>query len=207
MSFYEKYVLPKVLNCTCGSKPIKLQREKIVPLAYGKVLEIGIGSGLNIPFYNHSVIDEFHALEPSKELCEMAIEVAQQNNVEVKLHQCGAENIPLPENYFDTVLITYTMCTIPDVLKANKEILRVLKKEGRLLFCEHGLSPDIKIANWQSRLNFLWGKIAGGCNLNRDIPALIESSGFKIIELEEMYLPSTPKFAGYNYWGTAYKDH
>ena len=191
MNFYEKYVLPKVLNCTCGSKPIKLQREKIVPLACGKVLEIGIGSGLNIPFYNHSMINEFHALEPSKELCEMATEVALQNNVEIKLHQCGAENIPLPENYFDTVLITYTMCTIPDVLKANKEILRVLKKEGKLLFCEHGLSPDIKIANWQSRLNFLWGKIAGGCNLNRDIPALIESSGFKINELEEMYLPNT----------------
>ena len=184
MNFYEKYVLPKVLNCTCGSKPIKLQREKIVPLANGKVLEIGIGSGLNIPFYKYSQIDEFHALEPSKELCGMATEVAQQNNVEVKLHQCEAENIPLPENYFDTVLITFTMCTIPDVIKANKEVFRVLKKEGKLLFCEHGLSPDIKIANWQSRLNFLWGKIAGGCNLNRDIPALIESSGFKINELE-----------------------
>ena len=205
MNFYEKYVLPKVLNCTCGSKPIKLQREKIVPLAYGKVLEIGIGSGLNIPFYNHSMIDEFHALEPSKELCEMAIEVAQQNNVEVKLHQCGAENIPLPENYFDTVLITYTMCTIPDVALSNSEIIRVLKDDGKLLFCEHGLAPDKNIAKWQKRINPLWSKIAGGCNLNRDIPNLISSSGFKISNMEEMYLPSTPKFAGYNYWGVAKK--
>ena len=99
------------------------------------------------------------------------------------------------------------MCTIPKVIEANKEILRVLKPEGKLLFCEHGLSPDIKIANRQSKFNYIWGKIAGGCNLNRNIPELIESSGFKINELEEMYLPGTPKFAGYNYWGSASKSN
>ena len=207
MSFYEKYILPKFLNCTCGSKPIKLQREKIVPLAYGKVLEIGIGSGLNIPFYNKTAIEEFHAVEPSQELIKLAKKVADEANFKIKFHLCSAEDIPLKKDYFDTVIITYTMCTIPKVIEANKEILRVLKPEGKLLFCEHGLSPDIKIANRQSKLNYIWGKIAGGCNLNRNIPELIESSGFKINELEEMYLPGTPKFAGYNYWGSVTKIH
>ena len=97
------------------------------------------------------------------------------------------------------------MCTIPEVMKANKEIFRVLKLNGKLLFCEHGLSPEEKIAKWQSRINFIWGKIAGGCNLNRNIPELIKKSGFEILNLEEMYLPNTPKIAGYNYWGTALK--
>ena len=207
MGFYEKYILPKFLNCTCGAKPIKLQREKIVPLAYGKVLEIGIGSGLNIPFYNKSAIEEFHAVEPSQELIKLAKKVSDEANFKITFHLCGAEDIPLKKDYFDTVIITYTMCTIPKVIEANREILRVLKPEGRLLFCEHGLSPDIKIANRQSKLNYIWGKIAGGCNLNRNIPELIESSGFKINELEEMYLPGTPKFAGYNYWGSASKTH
>ena len=205
MNLYEKYVLPKVLNCTCGSKPIKLQREKIIPLAQGKILEIGVGSGLNIPFYNQAVIDEFHAIEPSRELCDMARKVAEDEGVNIKFYECSAENIPLPDNYFDNVIITYTMCTIPEVMKANKEILRVLKLNGKLLFCEHGLSPEQKVAKWQSRINFIWGKIAGGCNLNRNIPELIKKSGFEILNLEEMYLPNTPKIAGYNYWGTALK--
>ena len=95
MNLYEKYVLPKVLNCTCGSKPIKLQREKIVPLAQGKILEIGVGSGLNIPFYNQANIDEFHAIEPSRELCDMARKVAEDEGVNIKFYECSAENIPL----------------------------------------------------------------------------------------------------------------
>ena len=159
----------------------------------------------NIPFYNKAVIEEFHALEPSRELCNMARKVADNEGADIKFYECNAENIPLPDNFFDNVIITYTMCTIPEVIKANKEILRVLKPNGKLLFCEHGLSPEQKVAKWQSRINFIWGKIAGGCNLNRDIPKLIRASGFEILDLEEMYLPNTPKIAGYNYWGTALK--
>jgi hypothetical protein len=97
------------------------------------------------------------------------------------------------------------MCTILDVSSANSEIMRVLKDDGKLLFCEHGLAPDKNIAKWQKIINPIWSKIAGGCNLDRDIPNLISSSGFKISNMEQMYLPSTPKFAGYNYWGVARK--
>jgi len=205
LSFYDKYILPKVLNCTCASKPIRYQRDKIVPLAEGVVLDVGIGSGLNIPFYNKSKINYLYGLDPSKELLDIAKSVANKENLEIEFLECGAESIPLPDKSIDTVLITYTMCTIPDVALSNSEIMRVLKDDGKLLFCEHGLAPDKNIAKWQKRINPLWGKIAGGCNLNRDIPKLISSSGFKISNMEEMYLPSTPKFAGYNYWGVAKK--
>ena len=205
MSFYNKYILPKVLNCTCASKPINYQRDKIVPLAEGVVLDIGIGSGLNIPFYNKTKIKQLYGLDPSKELLDIAISVAKKEDLEIEFLECGAESIPLPSKSIDTVLITYTMCTIPDVALSNSEIIRVLKDDGKLLFCEHGLAPDKNIAKWQKRINPLWSKIAGGCNLNRDIPNLISSSGFKISNMEEMYLPSTPKFAGYNYWGVAKK--
>jgi len=205
LDFYDKYILPKFLNCDCGTKPINYQREKIVPLAKGIVLDIGIGSGLNIPFYNKSNIDHLYGLDPSKELLKIAKPLAKKNELEIEFLQCGAEAIPLPDQSIDTVLITYTMCTIPDIKLSNSEIMRVLKSEGQLLFCEHGLAPDKNIAKWQRRINPIWSKIAGGCNLNRDIPNLITSSGFKISNMEEMYLPSTPKFAGYNYWGVAKK--
>jgi ubiquinone/menaquinone biosynthesis C-methylase UbiE len=205
LGFYDKYILPKFLNCACGSKPINYQREKIVPLAEGTVLDIGIGSGLNIPYYDKSKIDYIYGLDPSFELLKLARPVAKKNEIEIEFLECSAEAIPLSNDSIDTVVITYTLCTIPDTQLSNKEIKRVLKPNGKLLFCEHGLAPDINVAKWQKRINPIWNKIAGGCNLNRDIPELIRSSGLKILNMEEMYLPSTPKFAGYNYWGVAKK--
>ncbi len=203
MSLYDKYVLPKFLNCACASKPILRQRQKVVPLAEGKVLEIGIGSGLNLPFYEKSKIDEIWGLDPSEELSAMARIVADQESIEVNFISSGAEEIPLPDDHFDSVLVTYTMCTIPEVLRANQEIRRVLRAGGKMIFCEHGEAPDENIRKWQKRINPFWGKIAGGCNINRKIPSLIQDSGFDIVEMEEMYLPNTPKIAGYNYWGYA----
>ena len=203
MSFYEKYILPRFLNCACASEPITYQRKKVVPLAEGKILEVGIGSGLNLPFYEKSKIEEIWGIDPSEELNVMAKKVAIEEGMNVNFITSSAEDIPFPNDYFDTVLITYTMCTIPSVLKANKEIRRGLKRSGKMIFCEHGVSPDENIKKWQKRLNSIWGKIAGGCNINRNIPKLIKSSGFKIVKMDEMYLPKTPRIAGYNYWGYA----
>ena len=203
MSLYDKYVLPKFLNCACGSNPVSRQRQKVVPLVEGKVLEVGVGSGLNLPFYDKSKIDELWGLDPSEELSDMARKVADRENIVVNFISSGAEEIPLPDSYFDSVLITYTMCTIPEVARANKEIKRVLKRGGKLIFCEHGEAPDENIRKWQKRINPFWGKLAGGCNINRKIPSLIQNAGFEIVELEEMYLPKPPKIAGYNYWGYA----
>lgn len=203
MSFYDKYILPHFLNCACGTKPIQYQREKVVPLATGLVLEIGIGSGLNIPFYNTAKVTRVLGLDPSEELNRMARKVADEKGLAVEFILGGAEAIALPDNHVDTVLVTYTMCTIPQVAEANKEINRVLKPKGKLIFCEHGLAPDANVSKWQNRIDPYWGKIAGGCHLNRNIPALISAAGFKIESMDQMYLPGTPKFAGYNYWGTA----
>ena len=205
MGLYDKNILPKFLNCACGSKPINYQRQKVVPLAKGKVLDIGIGSGLNIPFYNSDKIDQVIGIDPSHELIELAKELANDSKASIELVIGSAESIPYPDNFFDTVLVTYTMCTIPNVAIANKEMWRVLKDDGRLIFCEHGLAPDKKISKWQNRIDPFWGKIAGGCHLNRDIQKLITDAGFSFESLDKMYIPSTPKFAGYNYWGIAKK--
>ena len=205
MSLYNKYILPKFLNCACGSKPINYQRQKVVPLAKGKVLDVGIGSGLNIPFYNSDKIDQVIGIDPSHELIELAKELANDSKASIEFVIGSAESIPYPDNFFDTVLVTYTMCTIPNVAIANKEMWRVLKDDGRLIFCEHGLAPDKKISKWQNRIDPFWGKIAGGCHLNRDIQKLITDAGFSFESLDKMYIPSTPKFAGYNYWGVGKK--
>ena len=203
MSLYDKYILPRLLNCACSARPMIYQRQKVVPQAEGKVLEVGIGSGLNLPFYDKSKVKKIWGLDPSEELNRMASKVATEENLEVDFIISGAENIPLPDDHVDTVLITYTMCTIPEVEQANQEMKRVLKPGGKMIFCEHGKAPDPNIHKWQNRVNPFWKKIAGGCNLNRDIPDLIEASGFKLENLETMYLPSTPNIAVYNYWGYA----
>lgn len=203
MSLYDKYILPKLLNSACGSPPVEYQRKKVVPLCSGEVLEIGIGSGLNLPFYNLSHVKTVRGIDPSKELQKMALKKAFELGMEIDFMIGGAEEIPLPSNSIDTVLLTYTLCTIPEPDQALKEMKRVLKDKGRLIFCEHGKAPDEEISKWQKRINPFWKKIAGGCNLNRDITGLIERSGFKIDELDNMYLPNTPKIAAFNYWGSA----
>lgn len=202
-SAYENYVLPKLLDTCCSTKPINYQREKIVPNASGTVLEIGIGSGLNIPFYNISKIDKIYGLDPSIQLCKKAIKKAEKINMNIDFLFEGAEEIKLKSNSIDTVVITYTLCSIPNPMDALKEIKRVMRSDGNILFCEHGIAPDIKVSKWQNRINPIWGKLFGGCNINRDIPSIISNSGFKVQNLEQMYLPSTPKIVGYNYWGSA----
>ena len=200
---YEKYILPKLLDKCCSTKPVNYQRKKIVPHAKGTILEIGIGSGLNIPFYEKSKVEKIYGLDPSPELCEMAKQAAIKNEIDISFLLNGAEEIKLTSNSIDTVLLTYTLCTIPNPFDALREIKRVMKSDGRILFCEHGVAPDDKVIKWQNRINPLWGKLFGGCNINRDIPNILLENGFKINGLEQMYLPSTPKIVGYNYWGNA----
>ena len=200
---YEKYVLPKLLDCCCSTKPINYQRNKVVPNASGNVLEIGIGSGLNLPFYEKSKINNLYGIDPSSELCDMAKKTASDNKIDVNLLINGAEEIELPKDSIDTVVMTYTLCTIPNPTDALKEIKRVMKVDAKMLFCEHGTAPDKNIIKWQNRINPIWGKLFGGCNINRDIPSILKESGFKINTLDQMYLPSTPKIVGYNYWGEA----
>ena len=182
---YEKYVLPKLLDCCCSTKPINYQRKKIVPNASGNILEIGIGSGLNLPFYEKSKINNLYGIDPSSELCDMAKKSASDNEIDVNLFINGAEEIELPKDSIDTVVMTYTLCTIPNPIDALKEIKRVMKADAKMLFCEHGTAPDKNILKWQNRINPIWGKLFGGCNINRDIPNIEGlKSGDKIIKSE-----------------------
>lgn len=202
MGLYNKYILPQVVNWTCKQKPNMRQREKVIPLATGKVLEIGVGSGLNLPLYNNKNVNHLIAIDPSKEMWDKNIFDTKNLQFEFEFLKAFAENIPVDNNSFDTVVITYTLCTIPDTNKAFEEIRRVLKTNGRLIFCEHGKAPDKVVQRWQNMINPLWKRLGGGCNLNRDIPLIIEGNGFKMNNMETMYIPGW-KPASFNYWGSA----
>ena len=205
MGLYDHYILPIVLNAAMGTKPIRYQRKKVVPRAEGRVLEIGFGAGHNLPFYDASKVTHLWALEPAKEMRERAAERVAQTSIPFEFLDLPSEQIPLGKEEADTIMITYTLCTIPDVMKALGEMRRVLKPGGKMIFCEHGEAPDESVRKWQRRVTPAWKAIAGGCHVGRPIPQLIQDGGFRINGLETMYLPGTPRFAGFNYWGEAVK--
>lgn len=202
MSIYEDRVLPHLINFACSTKPSRKQREKIVPLAEGEVLEIGFGSGLNLPYYRPARVTKIWGLEPSEGMRRKARPIVEKAGLNVEFIDLPGESIPLAANSVDTVLVTYSLCTIPDAIAALEGMRRVLKPGGRLLFCEHGIAPDENVRRWQQRLNPAWSRIAGGCNMNRDILGLLAEGGFEVIDEERMYVPG-PKILSYNYWGAA----
>ncbi len=202
MGLYSKYLLPKIIHVTCGLKPNMRQRQKVVPRVRGRVLEIGIGSGLNLPFYDTAKVTKIWGLDPSPEMRRLAEQAARSLHLDVEFIGLPADAIPLQDASVDTVLLTYTLCTIPDTAPALREMARVLRPGGELIFCEHGAAPDPSVRRWQDRLNPLFMRLGGGCHLNRPIPALIEEGGFRIEALETMYLPGW-RPATFNYWGTA----
>lgn len=202
MSVYARYVLPSLVHRTCSARPTMRQRQKLVPLARGNVLEVGIGSGLNLQFYDPTRVTKVWGLDPSPEMSSMASQAARGVPLDVELLPAGGEGIPMDEACIDTVVLTYTLCTIPDPKAALREMARVLKADGRLLFCEHGLAPDADIRRWQRRLNPIWRRLSGGCQLNRDVPAVLRDGGFETTRLETMYVPGW-RVASFNYWGEA----
>ena len=202
MSFYSEWVLPHLINRACSTNPNKKQREKIVPLAEGDVLEIGFGSGLNLPFFDTGKVRKVWGLEPSEGMRRKAQPLVDAADLEVEFIDLPGDSIPLESNSVDTVLVTYTLCTIPDAISALERMRRVLKPGGSLLLCEHGIAPDRNVRRWQHRLNSPWSRIAGGCNMNRDIPDLIRKGGFEITTDERMYVPGA-RILSYNFWGVA----
>jgi len=203
MGFYDKHILPRFINCACGTKPIMKQREKVVPRASGIVLEIGIGTGLNLPYYDASRVERLIGLDPSEKSWELAGERAAHLDFDVEFIGLPGEQIPLEDASVDTVLVTYSLCTIPDPVSALHGMARVLRPGGSLYFCEHGRAPDANVCQWQDRINPFWRRIAGGCHVNREIPQLLKAGGFDVLDMATSYLPGTPKFAGYNFWGSA----
>lgn len=202
VGWYDRYLLPYLLDIACGMEPFSRQREKVVPLAKGRVLEVGIGTGLNMKHYQPQKITKITGLDPALQMHRLARKRIVRAGLDVELFSLSAEKIPFENASFDTVLITYTLCTIPDPVAALKEMRRVLAPGGNLLFCEHGRAPDPKVYSWQNKMTPPWKKIAGGCHLNRDIPALLNEAGFKCGSMNAMYLPGPRPFM-YNYWGEA----
>lgn len=201
MNPYERYVLPWIIEHSCGLGPIQKKRKALVPRAHGRVLEVGIGTGHNIPFYDRDRVTEVIAVDPAEQMHGRARKRAEEAGIDVRVLGLPAERIPLEDDAVDSIVMTFTLCSIPDPGAALTEMRRVLRPGGELLFCEHGLAPTAGVQKWQHRLNPIQNRVGGGCNLDRDIAALLRQS-FSVDDLETGYLPG-PKVAGYLYSGTA----
>ncbi len=202
MGLYSRHILPRCLDMACGIGPIDKQRAKIVPLAKGQVVEIGIGSGLNLAHYDSARISGVIGVDPDDHIWALSSERRAAVDFPVERIGLSGEAITLDDNCADTVVVTYSLCTIPDPVAALKEMRRVLRPDGEILFCEHGKAVDPKVSKWQNRIDPVWKKLSGGCHTGRDIPALFDQAGLEILDLNERYIPG-PKILGYNYWGRA----
>jgi len=202
MGLYNRYILPRAVHLACSGRTQARQRGKVVPRARGRVLEIGIGSGLNLPFYDAARVSKVWGFDPSPQMRAMAEKVARDVPVDVEFVGLAGHEVPLETASVDTVVVTYTLCSIPEPEPALREAARVLKPGGELLFCEHGEAPDESVRRWQRRLTPIWSRFGGGCQLGRPIPAIIERGGFRLTALESAYLPGWP-FASFTYWGAA----
>ena len=193
--------MPSLIISGCNKKPQMKQREKIIPNAKGKVLEVGIGSGLNLSFYDPDKVTELVGIDPSLELWEKRQPI-KDLGFHYEFIKGVAEDMPFGKDSFDTIVITYTLCSIPDFQSALESLRKVLKPSGKFLFCEHGKAPDKSVLLTQNAINPIWKLIGGGCNINRDIPSIINGNGFKILTLETMYVPGW-KPVSFNFWGEA----
>lgn len=202
MGVYSDYVLPRLVHWTCGLKPFMRQRAKVVPLAQGCVLEVGIGSGLNLVYYDAQRVRRVIGVDPSAQMTRRARRAANALPIALELVNASAERMPLPGQSVDTVVVTYSLCTIADPQAALAEMARVLRPGGQLVFCEHGLAPDADVRKWQHRITPVWRRLAGGCHLDRDIPALLLQAGFAVSWMDRAYLPGW-RPATFNYWGVA----
>lgn len=203
MGLYARYIGPRFVSCLCSMQDITDERLKVVPNASGVVLEIGIGPGLNLPFYNPTRVERVIGVDPGADFLRIGAARHGISPVPLEIIQAPAEALPLGDHSIDTAVVTYTLCSVADPVRVLAELHRVLKPSGRVLFLEHGLAHDPKVALWQHRLNPVWTRLAVGCNLNRPVAALLNGAGFRLPEVDHYYLSGVPRSVGYLCRGVA----
>lgn len=202
-SFYDRHILPRFIRCACGAGAIAKQRAKVAPRAEGRVLELGIGGGLNLAFYDPARVTSVTGVDPSPGLRDLALAAPRAEGLKVEILDGEAENLPFDDHSFDTVVCTFTLCSVHTPAAVLAQTRRVLKPSGRFLFCEHGLAPDPEVARWQRRIEPFWTPLAGGCHLTRPVGATIEGAGFAVDEIQAFYMPKAPRPLGWCELGVA----
>lgn len=202
MGIWDRWILPRLIDFACRQKTVGEHRDRSVPEARGNVVELGIGSGLNLERYDPRVVTAVVGVDPSRPLLERAAEAARTAAVPALLVEGDAQALPVPDGWADTVLVTFALCTIESPERALGEARRVLGAEGRLLFVEHGLAPEEGTRKWQRRLTPAWRKVSGGCHLDRAIPDLVREAGFEVDEVDADWMDA-PKIAGWTWHGVA----
>lgn len=204
-SWYEAHIMPRLITCACSQGQVMKRRSAVVPLARGDVFELGCGGGINHQFYDPSAITSYAGIDPHAGLLDGARAAAQQKGWAADLRQGMGEAIPFDDGSFDHVVCTFTLCSVHDPVQVLRELRRILRPGGAVLFLEHGSAPDAGVARWQDRIEPVWKRIAGGCHLTRPISAAFADHGFAVDALGQGYTPQAPRFAGWMEWGIARK--
>ncbi|XUU60090.1 class I SAM-dependent methyltransferase [Erythrobacter sp. HA6-11] len=204
-SWYDAHVMPRMVTFACSQGQIMKRRSFVVPKAHGKVLELGCGGGLNQQFYDTDAVAAFSGIDPHDGLLDAARAASEERGWHTDIKQGVGEEIPFASSTFDTVVCTYTLCSVSDPAKVLSEVRRVLKPGGQMLFLEHGRAPDASVAKWQMRVEPVWKRLAGGCHLTRPVGATLRGAGFDVEPMGQGYMPKTPRIAGWMEWGIARK--
>ncbi|MDJ0977839.1 MAG: class I SAM-dependent methyltransferase [Erythrobacter sp.] len=205
-SWYERAIMPRLITCACSQGQVMKRRAEVVPLARGDVFELGCGGGINQSFFNRSQVRSYAGIDPHEGLLDTAREAARRKGWSADLRAGVGESIPFADAIFDTVVCTFTLCSVEDPAHALSEMRRILRPGGKALFLEHGRAPDAGVARWQDRIEPLWKRLAGGCHLTRPIASAVDDAGFAVEPVGKGYTPGAPKFAGWMEWGVAYKS-
>lgn len=203
--WYDAHIMPRLVTCACSQGQVLKRRSELVPLAKGDVFEIGCGGGINQQFYNAAAITSYAGIDPHGGLLEGARAEAEKKGWPADIRQGIGEDIPFPDRFFDSVVCTFTLCSVQDPARVLRELRRILRPGGQALFLEHGRAPDANVAVWQDRIEPVWKRMAGGCHLTRPIGSAFRGAGFEVEPMGQGYLPKAPKFAAWNEWGIARK--
>ncbi|KPP96597.1 class I SAM-dependent methyltransferase [Erythrobacter sp. HL-111] len=203
--WYDAHIMPRLVTCACSQGQVMKRRAEVVPQARGDVFELGCGGGINHEFYDRGAITSYAGIDPHERLLDCARRAAQAKGWAADIRQGRGEAIPFADSAFDTVVCTFTMCSVDDPPRVLAELARVLRPGGQALFLEHGRAPDAGVAKWQDRIEPVWKRLAGGCHLTRPIGSAFRGAGFHVAPIGQGYTPQAPKFAGWMEWGAAIK--